>query len=108
MRRGRCLRLKQSITCIYSQGGAYKQQQYYQHFPDPPDMSVTVYSPSICIYLVQRDFTPRKHAGNHFIIAFKIVFAFFRMTDDKVNNPVVLIQTEEMNKIDVALKMERG
>lgn len=71
-------------------------------------MSVTVYYPLIFIYLVQRDFIPRKRAGSHFIIAFKIVFAFFRMTDGKVNNPVVLIQTEEMNKIHVALKVERG
>lgn len=58
------MRLKQSIICIYSQGGAYKQQQYYQHFPDPPDMSATVHSPLIFIYLVLRDFTPRKHAGS--------------------------------------------
>lgn len=62
-------------------------------------MSVTVYSPLIFIYLVQQDFTPRKHAGSHFIIAFKIVFAFFRMTDGKVNNPVVLIQTEEIFQV---------
>lgn len=36
------------------------------------------------------------------------VFAFFIMADGKVNNPVVLIQTEEMNKSHVTLKVERG